>query len=94
MDTYKNPLEERYASQEMLYNFSPNNKFQNWRKLWIALAEIEKQLGLNISDEQIQQLKDNVDNIDYEKAAEYEKKFRHDVMAHVHAYGDVAPLAK
>ena len=94
MDTYKNPLEERYASQEMLYNFSPNNKFQNWRKLWIALAEIEKQLGLNISDEQIQQLRDNVDNIDYEKAAEYEKKFRHDVMAHVHAYGDVAPLAK
>ena len=94
MDTYKNPLEERYASQEMLYNFSPNNKFQNWRKLWIALAEIEKQLGLNISDEQIQQLKDNVDNIDYEKAAEYEKKFRHDVMAHVHAYGDVAPLAR
>ena len=94
MNTYNNPLEERYASQEMLYNFSPNNKFQNWRKLWIALAEIEKQLGLNILDEQIQQLKDNVDNIDYEKAAEYEKKFRHDVMAHVHAYGDVAPLAK
>ena len=94
MDTYKNPLEERYASQEMLYNFSPNNKFQNWRKLWIALAEIEKNLGLDISDEQIQQLKDNVDNIDYEKAAEYEKKFRHDVMAHVHTYGDVAPLAR
>ena len=94
MDTYKNPLEERYASQEMLYNFSPNNKFQNWRKLWIALADIEKNLGLDISDEQIQQLKDNVDNIDYEKAAEYEKKFRHDVMAHVHAYGDVAPLAR
>ena len=94
MNTYKNPLEERYASQEMLYNFSPNNKFQNWRKLWIALAEIEKNLGLDISDEQIQQLKDNVDNIDYEKAAEYEKKFRHDVMAHVHTYGDVAPLAR
>ena len=94
MDTYKNPLEERYASQEMLYNFSPNNKFQNWRKLWIALAEIEKNLGLDISDEQIQQLKDNVDNINYEKAAEYEKKFRHDVMAHVHTYGDVAPLAR
>lgn len=94
MNTYKNPLEERYASQEMLYNFSPNNKFQNWRKLWIALAEIEKNLGLDISDEQIQQLKDNVDNINYEKAAEYEKKFRHDVMAHVHTYGDVAPLAR
>jgi adenylosuccinate lyase len=78
----------------MLYNFSPNNKFRNWRKLWIALAEIEKDLGLDISDEQIAELKANAENIDYEKAAEYEKKFRHDVMAHVHAYGDDAPLAK
>lgn len=94
MNTYKNPLEERYASQEMLFNFSHDNKFQNWRKLWIALAEIEKDLGLEISDEQIQQLKDNATNIDYQKAAEYEKRFRHDVMAHVHAYGDVAPSAK
>lgn len=94
MNSYKNPLEERYSSEEMLYNFSPNNKFRNWRKLWIALAEIEKDLGLDISDEQIAQLKANADVIDYEKAAEYEKKFRHDVMAHVHAYGDDAPLAK
>lgn len=94
MNSYKNPLEERYSSEEMLFNFSPNNKFQNWRKLWIALAEIEKDLGLDISDEQIQQLKDQQNNIDYDKAAEYEKKFRHDVMAHIHAYGDVAPLAK
>ena len=94
MNSYKNPLEERYSSEEMLYNFSPNNKFRNWRKLWIALAEIEKDLGLDISDEQISQLKDNAEEIDYEKAAEYEKKFRHDVMAHVHTYGDVAPLAK
>lgn len=94
MNTYKNPLEERYASQKMLFNFSHDNKFQNWRKLWIALAEIEKDLGLEISDEQIQQLKDNAINIDYQKAAEYEKRFRHDVMAHVHAYGDVAPSAK
>ena len=94
MNSYKNPLEERYSSEEMLYNFSPNNKFRNWRKLWIALAEIEKDLGLDISDEQIAQLKANAENIDYEKAAEYEKKFRHDVMAHVHAYGDDAPLAK
>lgn len=94
MNTYKNPLEERYASQEMLFNFSHDNKFQNWRKLWIALAEIEKDLGLEISDEQIQQLKDNATNIDYQKAAEYEKRFRHDVMAHVHTYGDVAPLAR
>lgn len=94
MNSYKNPLEERYSSEEMLYNFSPNNKFRNWRKLWIALAEIEKDLGLDISKEQISQLKDNAEVIDYEKAAEYEKKFRHDVMAHVHTYGDAAPLAK
>ena len=94
MNSYKNPLEERYSSEEMLFNFSHNNKFQNWRKLWIALAEIEKDLGLDITDEQIAELRANVDNIDYEKAAEYEKKFRHDVMAHVHAYGDVAPSAK
>jgi len=94
MNSYKNPLEERYSSEEMLFNFSHNNKFRNWRKLWIALAEIEKDLGLDITDEQIAELKANVDNIDYDKAAEYEKKFRHDVMAHVHAYGDVAPSAK
>ena len=94
MNSYKNPLEERYSSAEMLYNFSPDNKFRNWRKLWIALAEIEKNLGLDISDEQIAQLKEQAENIDYEVAADYEKKFRHDVMAHVHAYGDVAPLAK
>ena len=94
MNSYKNPLEERYSSEEMLYNFSPNNKFRNWRKLWIALAEIEKDLGLDISEEQISQLKNNAEDIDYEKAAEYEKKFRHDVMAHVHTYGDAAPLAK
>lgn len=94
MNSYKNPLEERYSSEEMLFNFSPNNKFRTWRKLWIALAEIEKDLGLEISDEQIQELKANAENIDYDKAAEYEKKFRHDVMAHVHTYGDVAPSAK
>ena len=94
MNSYKNPLEERYSSEEMLYNFSPNNKFRNWRKLWIALAEIEKDLGLEITDEQISQLKENAENIDYDKAEKYEKKFRHDVMAHVHTYGDAAPLAK
>lgn len=94
MNSYKNPLEERYSSEEMLYNFSPNNKFRNWRKLWIALAEIQKDLGLDISDEQISELKNNADDIDYVKAAEYEKKFRHDVMAHVHTYGDAAPSAK
>lgn len=94
MNSYKNPLEERYSSAEMLFNFSPDNKFQTWRKLWIALAEIEKDLGLDISEEQISQLKEQANNIDYKVAADYEKKFRHDVMAHVHTYGDVAPLAK
>ncbi|QCX54165.1 adenylosuccinate lyase [Elizabethkingia sp. JS20170427COW] len=94
MNTYKNPLEERYSSAEMLFNFSPDNKFQNWRKLWIALAEIEKDLGLDITEEQIAELKANATNIDYTVAAAYEKKFRHDVMAHVHTYGDVAPSAK
>ena len=94
MNSYKNPLEERYSSEEMLYNFSPNNKFRTWRQLWIALAEIEKDLGLEITDEQITQLKEQAENIDYDVAAAYEKKFRHDVMAHVHTYGDVAPSAK
>ncbi len=93
-NSYQNPLETRYASSEMLYNFSPDKKFGTWRKLWIALAEIEKDLGLDISQEQIDQLKDNADKIDFELARNYEKKFRHDVMAHVHTYGDAAPLAK
>lgn len=94
MNSYKNPLEERYSSQEMLFNFSPDHKFQTWRKLWVALAEIEKDLGLNITEEQIADLRNNIENIDYDAAAEYEKKFRHDVMAHVHAFGDVAPSAQ
>lgn len=94
MNKYQNPLESRYCSDEMLYNFSPEKKFTTWRKLWVALAEIEKELGLDISEEQINELKENVENIDFDKAAKYEKKFRHDVMAHVHAYGDVAPAAR
>ncbi|WP_312555601.1 adenylosuccinate lyase [Empedobacter brevis] len=94
MNKYQNPLESRYCSDEMLYIFSPEKKFTTWRQLWIALAEIEKELGLDITDEQIQELKDNATNIDYNVAAAYEKKFRHDVMAHVHTYGDVAPSAK
>lgn len=94
MNKYQNPLESRYSSEEMLYIFSPEKKFTTWRQLWIALAEIEKELGLDITNEQIQELKDNATNIDYDVAAAYEKKFRHDVMAHVHAYGDVAPSAK
>lgn len=94
MNSYKNPLEERYSSEEMLFNFSHQNKFGTWRKLWIALAEIEKDLGLDITDEQIADLKAHCEDIDFEKAAVYEKKFRHDVMAHVHTFGDAAPSAK
>ncbi len=91
---YNNPLIERYSSEAMLRVFSPNNKFTNWRKLWIALAEAEKELGLNITEAQIEEMRAHVDAIDYEKAAAYEKKFRHDVMAHVHTFGDQCPSAK
>lgn len=77
----------------MSYIFSPACKFTTWRKMWLALAVSEQELGIEISDEQIKELADNVNNIDFEKANEYEKKFRHDVMGHVHAYGDVAPTA-
>ncbi len=91
---YSNPLAERYASTEMLHVFSDDNKFSTWRKLWVALAESEKELGINITDEQIAQMKENIYNIDYEKAAEYEKKFRHDVMAHIHTFAEAAPNAK
>ena len=95
MDKYSNPLEERYASEEMLYNFSPENKFRTWRKLWIILAEAEKELGLDfISNEQIEELKKFKDDINFEKAAEFEKKLRHDVMAHVHTYGEQAINAR
>lgn len=90
---YQNPLESRYSSDEMLYNFSSQMKFSTWRKLWLALAEIQKELGLDITEEQLQQIRENVDNIDFDVAAAYEKKFRHDVMAHVHTLGDVAPKA-
>lgn len=93
-DIYQNPLVERYSSEEMLQIFSPNNKFSNWRKLWVALAEAEQELGLNITDAQIAELKENINDIDYDLAATYEKKFRHDVMAHVHTYGDKCPSAK
>ena len=94
-DVYDNPLIERYSSKEMLYNFSPEKKFGTWRKLWIILAECEKELGLDIiSDAQIQELKKFEHDINFETAKEYEKKLRHDVMSHVHAYGDQAVNAK
>lgn len=90
---YSNPLAERYSSKEMLENFSPYKKFSTWRKLWVALAEAEKELGLNITDEQIEEMKANIYNIDYELAAKKEAEFRHDVMAHVHTFGTQAPKA-
>ena len=93
MNIYSNPLAERYSSKEMLENFSPDKKFSTWRKLWIALAESEKELGLNITDEQIAEVKANIYNIDYELAAKKESEFRHDVMAHVHTFGTQAPKA-
>lgn len=94
-NSYVNPLCVRYASSEMKFIFSDDNKFSTWRKLWIALAESEKELGIpNISDEQIDEMKAHVTDIDYDKAREYESKLRHDVMAHVHTFGDACPLAK
>lgn len=93
-NVYENPLFTRYASDEMKRIFSSDNKFSTWRKLWIALAESEKELGLDITDEQINEMKAHIYDIDYERAGEYESKFRHDVMAHVHTYGDVCPKAK
>ena len=93
-DRYQTPLAERYASKEMQYIFSPDMKFKTWRKLWIALAETEKELGLDITDEQIEELKANKDNINYEDAKKREKEVRHDVMSHVYAYGLQCPKAK
>lgn len=93
-DRYVSPLSERYASSEMQYIFSPDMKFRTWRKLWIALAETEKELGLPITEEQIEELKAHADDINYEVAKEREKIVRHDVMSHVYAYGQQCPKAK
>ena len=92
--TYETPLGSRYASPEMLYLFSPDKKFKTWRKLWIALAEAEKELGLDITDEQIEELKAYAQDINYDVAIAREKEVRHDVMAHVYAYGEQAQKAK
>lgn len=91
---YENPLNSRYASKEMSYLFSPDYKFKTWRKLWIALAEVEKELGLNITDEQIEEMKAHKDDINYEVAEAREKVVRHDVMSHVYAFGKQAPKAE
>ncbi len=93
-DVYSSPLSERYASKEMQYIFSQDFKFRTWRKLWIALAETEKELGLNITDEQIEELKAHADDINYDVAKAREKEVRHDVMSHVYAYGVQCPKAK
>ena len=93
-DKYQSPLSERYASKEMQYIFSPDMKFKTWRKLWIALAEVEHELGLNITKEQIEELKAHQDDINYDVAKAREKEVRHDVMSHVYAYGQQCPNAK
>ena len=93
-ERYESPLSERYASREMQYIFSPDKKFSTWRKLWIALAESEKELGLPITEEQIEELKAHAEDINYDVAREREKRVRHDVMSHVYAYGVQCPKAK
>ena len=90
---YESPLSSRYASDEMLYLFSPDKKFTTWRRLWVALARAEMELGLPVTKEQVEELEAHIDDINYEVAAKEEKKLRHDVMAHVHAYGAQCPKA-
>ncbi len=93
-DRYESPLSSRYASDEMQFLFSAQHKFSTWRKLWVILAESEMELGLPITREQVAELAARTEDIDFEKAAEYERRLRHDVMAHVHAYGDACPKAR
>ncbi|HEX2938631.1 MAG TPA: lyase family protein, partial [Ruminiclostridium sp.] len=93
-DTYESPFSKRYASKEMQRLFSPDFKFKTWRKLWIALAKSEKALGLDITDEQIAQLEEHAEDINYDVAEAREKEVRHDVMSHVYAYGIQCPKAK
>ena len=93
-DGYRSPLEQRYASAEMRAVWSPNRKFRTWRRLWLALAESQQELGLEISNEQLDELRAHLDDIDYESAAKHEAALRHDVMAHIHALGEVAPKAR
>lgn len=93
-DTYVSPLVERFATREMATLWGAQRKFSTWRRCWVALAEAEQELGLPITDEQIAEMRAHIDDIDFAAAAQYERKTRHDVMAHIHAYGDVAPKAK
>lgn len=92
-DAYKSPLQGRYASREMLYLFSEEKKFKTWRKLWVTLAETQQELGLNVTSEQVEELKKYSEDVNYEVAEAWERKVRHDVMAHVHAYGEQAAKA-
>ncbi|MGC9455364.1 MAG: adenylosuccinate lyase [Phycisphaerae bacterium] len=92
--TYISPFETRYAGREMRELFGEQRKFSTWRRLWLALAEAQRQLGLEISDEQLEQMRAHLDDIDFEAADRYESKFRHDVMAHIHAFADAAPAAR
>jgi len=91
---YESPLVSRNASEAMVRLWSPQTKFSTWRRIWLAIAESQKQLGLAISDEQIQQMREHLEDIDFAKAAEYEKRLRHDVMAHIHTFGEAAPAAR
>src|SRR5262245_28463801 len=102
LDVYDNPLVSRYASQEMACLWGPKRKFGTWRRLWVALAEAQYELGMTTADgsrprirpEQLDELRAHVDDIDFTEADRYERELRHDVMAHIHAYGDVAPSAR
>jgi len=93
-DTYESPINSRYASKEMQYLFSPNKKFTTWRRLWLALAESEQELGLDITDEQLDEMREHLDDVNYEVAEQREKEVRHDVMSHVYAFGVQCPKAK
>src|SRR5436190_19438956 len=92
-DRYSSPLAERYASKAMLELWSPQMRHGLWRRLWLALAEAQQRLGVSIPEEALAQMRAHLDDIDFEAVAVYERRFRHDVMAHVHAFGDVAPAA-
>ncbi|MYJ67266.1 MAG: adenylosuccinate lyase, partial [Gemmatimonadetes bacterium] len=93
-DRYAHPLSARYVSGDMERIFAPAFRFGTWRRLWLALAEAQRDLGLDIPDDAITQMRDHLDDIDLEAAARYERRFRHDVMAHIHLFGDVAPAAR
>src|SRR5687767_15333120 len=93
-EKYSSPLAERYASKAMLELWSPRTRHGLWRRLWLALAESQRELGLDIPADAIGQMRQHLDDVDFEAVAAYERRFRHDVMAHIHAFGDVAPAAR